>query len=61
MRKMQIKIRMITSCLLEWLLSKRQELTSVSKDRGKKSTYVNSPKVEQLEQPEEVGRKKGKA
>ena len=41
----------------EWLLSKRQELTSVSKDRGKKSTYVNSPKVEQLEQPEEVGRK----
>jgi len=45
----------------EWLLSKRQELTSVSKDRGKKSTYVNSPKVEQLEQPEEVGRKKGKA
>lgn len=42
----------VPSHLWEWLSSKRQEITSVCKDGGEKSTCVISPEAEQLEPPE---------
>ena len=41
MKEMQNKVQEdITSHLLEWLLSKRQEITTIDKDVGKKTTLV---------------------